>query len=1410
MSTRRGKLASTPVLFAVAMVAISACGGSSSPPPPAAMPTFSPASGAVNSGQTVTISTTTANASIFYTTDGSQPQTSVTGATKKYATPISITAATTIKAIATAPGFNKSNVATASYTISAVAMAATPSFNPPAGAVVSGTTVAISTTTPNATIYYTTDGSAPGPSSSLYSAPIPITAAVTIRAIATASGFANSAVASAAYTLTAAPPAATPTFSPAAGAVGAGTTITISTTTAGATIRYTTDGTDPTTSSTMYTVPIAITAAVTIKAIATAPGFATSAVASAAYTVTATPTAATPTFSPAAGAVASGTTVAISTTTQGATIYYTTDGTDPGTSSTQYTAPIAITAAVTFKAIAVASGFANSAIGTAAYTLTVIPTAATPTFSPAAGAVASGSTVTISTTTTGASIYYTTDGTDPGTSSTPYTAPIAITAAVTIKAIAVASGFMNSAIGTAAYTLTVIPTAATPTFSPAAGAVIPGTTVTISTTTPGATIRYTTDGTAPGSSSTQYTAPIAITAAVTIRAIATASGFADSAVGSAAYTLLVPAAAPTFSPAAGAVLSGTTVTLSTTTAGATIRYTTDGTEPGSTSTVYTTPIAITAAVTIKAVATAPGFTGSGVASAAYTILVPAATPTFSPGAGAVLSGTTVTISTTTAGATIRYTTDGTDPGSSSTAYTTPIPITAATTIRAIATAPGFASSAVGSATYTILAPAATPTFNPLAGAVAAGTAVTISSTTAGAMIFYTTDGTQPGTAAGGSTQLYAAPVTINTATTINAIAIAPNFADSAVGTAAYTILVLTPAATPTFSPAAGVVSSGTTVTISSATAGAAIYYTTDGTQPGTSAGGSTSLYTTPIAITAATTINAIAVASGFENSAVGSAVYTLTPAVTPVFTPAAGAVAAGSTVSIGSTTPGAAIYYTTDGTQPGTSAGGSTSLYTGPIAITVATTINAIATAAGFADSAVATAAYTLLPAAATPTFSPVAGGVALGTTVTISSATAGAVIYYTTDGTTPSRSSAVYSTPIAITAATTINAFSTASGFSDSPVETASYTLAPVVVQNFNTLTGGPGTINFNAVGGIVNPTDLAAAGVGHAKALAVVNTNFNTVPTVQVTLAAALSTYTRLQFDYYAANSDAAFKPVYLFASNTAFASSSSFSSTVGNSNLIAAVTGIPIAAKGAWATVTVDLTATPPTGTTNSQSLIAAIAAGTAYFGLGESGPNGSAYFIDNIRVVDASDVSTTLQDFEGAAPTLGVINFNAKSGIVDTTAFASMAANSINPNNTNELMVLSTNYNSVPTFGSVTLPNATVLSNYRSVRITYYALNAAAAFKPAFLYAGSTAFPSNTPWSTTLGSGGLIAQITDGNPIANAGTYATVTFDLTNPAVSHQAAIAALTGSTVYFGFGQSGGVSGGITPLYFIDDVTLIP
>ena len=80
-------------------------------------------------------------------------------------------------------------------------------------------------------------------------------------------------------------------------------------------------------------------------------------------------TVATPAFSIASGAVNSGTSVTISCATDGANIYYTTDGTEPTASSTEYTASISITEAVTLKAIAVKSGMNDSAVASASYTI---------------------------------------------------------------------------------------------------------------------------------------------------------------------------------------------------------------------------------------------------------------------------------------------------------------------------------------------------------------------------------------------------------------------------------------------------------------------------------------------------------------------------------------------------------------------------------------------------------------------------------------------------------------------------------------------------------------------------------------------------------------------------------------------------------------------------------------------------------------------------------------------------------------------------------------------------------------------------------------------------------------------------------------------------------------------------------
>lgn len=81
----------------------------------------------------------------------------------------------------------------------------------------------------------------------------------------------------------------------------------------------------------------------------------------------ATPTCDAPTFSPAAGTFTSAQEVAISTTTEGATIFYTLDESVPTTESTQYTSAITVSETTTIKAIAVKDGYDNSSVASATY-----------------------------------------------------------------------------------------------------------------------------------------------------------------------------------------------------------------------------------------------------------------------------------------------------------------------------------------------------------------------------------------------------------------------------------------------------------------------------------------------------------------------------------------------------------------------------------------------------------------------------------------------------------------------------------------------------------------------------------------------------------------------------------------------------------------------------------------------------------------------------------------------------------------------------------------------------------------------------------------------------------------------------------------------------------------------------------
>ncbi|WP_343834706.1 chitobiase/beta-hexosaminidase C-terminal domain-containing protein, partial [Bacillus horti] len=244
-----------------------------------------------------------------------------------------------------------------------------------------------------------------------------------------------------------------------------------------------------------------------------------------------------PVASPAGGEYAAGTSVELTTATEGATIYYSTDGSEATRSSAEYTAPIEITEAMTIKAIAVKDGMTDSEVMEEHYTILLPEQVVAPVASPAGGAVASGTTVELTTETSGATIYYSTDGSEATRSSSEYTEPIEITEAMTIKAIAVKDGMSDSEMLEEHYTVLPPEQVVAPVADPEGGAVTSGTTVELTTATSGATIYYTTDGSKPTRASAEYTAPIEITEAMTIKAIAVKDGMSDSEVMEEHYTI---------------------------------------------------------------------------------------------------------------------------------------------------------------------------------------------------------------------------------------------------------------------------------------------------------------------------------------------------------------------------------------------------------------------------------------------------------------------------------------------------------------------------------------------------------------------------------------------------------------------------------------------------------------------------------------------------------------------------------------------------------------------------------------------------------------------------------------------------------------------------------------------------------
>ena len=171
--------------------------------------------------QTVNITDSYSGAVIHYTTDGSTPSTS----SPVYASALTLSDTQTLQAIATAGSYANSLVATAVFNINLPAD--TPTFSPTPGTYPTAQSVTISDATPDATIYYTTDNSAPTTNSSVYTAPIAVASWETVEAVAIAPGSSVSVTGIAPYTIGNAE-AAAPTFSPGAGTYASSQAVAIS------------------------------------------------------------------------------------------------------------------------------------------------------------------------------------------------------------------------------------------------------------------------------------------------------------------------------------------------------------------------------------------------------------------------------------------------------------------------------------------------------------------------------------------------------------------------------------------------------------------------------------------------------------------------------------------------------------------------------------------------------------------------------------------------------------------------------------------------------------------------------------------------------------------------------------------------------------------------------------------------------------------------------------------------------------------------------------------------------------------------------------------------------------------------------------------------------------------------------
>jgi len=1048
-------------------------------------PKFDIAPGNYTTGKTVKITTETAGVVIRYTTDGSTP--TRTNGTIYVTTGIVVNQTTTIKAVAYKTdwqGSSDSDVITGLYTVTGIVL--TPEITPIQQNHTSSVTVSITSATTDASIRYTTNGTDPTTASGiLYTDPFVISANSTVKAIAFRTDWeesSKSTITSRTYTITG--KVEKPKLSVEAGNYTGTVSLTLSCDTTGAKIRFTDDGSTPSrTAGTLYTAAISIPSTRTIKVIAYKDDWQDSSnsdVVTATYTITGKVV--TPVMTPFTGNYTKNTSVTIETLTEDAVIRYTTNGTTPSrTNGLIYTGPILVNSTTTLKAFAYMTAWqttSDSDVVTGTFTIT--GKVANPLFSIEPGNYTASKDVTISTPTSGATIKYTLNGEEPSRDvGTIYTAKLTISSSTTVKAIAFRSDWQSSSdsnVVSGLYNIT--GKVATPSISPVAQNHTDNVEVSISSLTEGTTIRYTTDGTNPTRSiGAIYGAPFTLSSSATVKAIAYKTDWeetSNSDIASRSYTITGKVVNPKFDITPGNYTTGKTVKITTETAGVVIRYTTDGSTPTrANGTIYvTTGIVVASTATIKAIAYRTDWqesSDSDVITGLYTITgtvhAPAATPVEQNHTASV----EVSLASITPGAVIRYTTDGTTNPTRvvGTLYENPFTLSSTATVKAIAYKPEWeesSNSTITSKVYTITGKVEKPKLSVEPGNYTATVSLTLSCDTAGAAMRYTIDGSDPTRTAG---TLYTGAISIPSTRTIKVIAYKTDWQESSnsdIVSALYTITGK--AATPVMSPVAGNYTNSTAVTITSDTAGAKIRYTTTGVNPTRSTG---TLYTAPVQIDATATLKAIAYKDDWQSTSdsdIASGLYTITGKVAnPIITPLTGFYMSTQSVTITCATSGAKIKYTTNGTNPSEING---FLYTGAFSVASTATVKAFAYKEDWqtsSDSDIISETLTITGKVVAPAFSPAGGKYTDGKSITITSTTqdisGDVVIRYSLDGSTPTRSSTLYTGPVFIGETKTLKAMAYVPQWeaaSDSNVSTGSYTITGIVPAPTITPNGGSG----------------------------------------------------------------------------------------------------------------------------------------------------------------------------------------------------------------------------------------------------------------------------------------------------------------------------------------------------------------